>query len=167
MIRAGFVSVWGLLLAAPFFAASSDAAKLLSFTLDETQADVARVLGRPAATFEQGAYFVWQYFLIPGDTHDPSHILCFRRSDGKLVSVTRNSHEEQDVEALFPAGSWTVHLWPDKDKPQYGARSRRLGKDRVLVAMGSRKPGDPTRQLVLIRESAVPNFLPWLASAKQ
>lgn len=155
---------WGLLLAAPAFSANGDASGLLTFTLEETRTDVARMLGRPAATFDQGGYVVWHYYLIPGETHDPSHIVCFRQSDGRIVSVTRNAHDEENVEALFPAGSWTARSWPDEEKPQYGARTRRIGKDRILVAMGSRKAGEPTRQLILIRESAIPFFFPWLKS---
>lgn len=162
------ILIGALLIAAPCCAQSVDprttASYLLKFTLQEDPAEVRAKLGAPAQVADFGPrYFSWLYQIGIADHHDFSHTLCFSREDGKLISVTRTV-EEEIVEDLLPAAETTVHQWPSADKPQYGLRLRRLPGDRLLLAMGSTKPGQTTSQLILIRRSAIPFFFPWLAS---
>jgi hypothetical protein len=136
--------------------------ELLAFTLDETPADVATRLGAPAHTGAFGpGYFSWFYQIGVEDLHDFSHTLCFREPDRKLISITRDFAPEVDVDHLFPGASSEVHYWPDREKPQYRVRVRRLPGDRVLLAMGS-QAGQPCGQVILIRRSAVGLFFPWI-----
>jgi hypothetical protein len=160
--------IGALLIAAPCCAQSIDprttASYLLKFSLQENQAEVRARLGQPAQVADFGPnYFSWLYQIGIADHHDYSHTLCFSREDGKLLSVTRTL-EEEIVDDLFPAAETSVHHWPSAEKPQYGLRLRRLSGDRLLLAMGSTRPGQTTSQLILIRRSALPFFFPWLAS---
>lgn len=166
-----------LLVAAPCGAQSHDAhspasrsndprtaaSYLLKFTLQESATEVRARLGEPSQVADFGPnYFSWLFQIGIADHHDFSHTLCFSREGGKLISITRTL-EEEIVDDLFPAAETTVHHWPSAEKPQYGLRLRRLPGDRLLLALGSTRPGQTTSQLVLIRRSAVPFFFPWLS----
>ena len=102
----------------------------------------------------------WQY---ESDEHEEfSLTVVFRKSDGKLVSVTRNYEPERNVDALFPEAETTVHQF----NPQYGLRLRRLSGGRVLMAMGAPKRGQVTGQMVVMRESELRYFYPWVKVAE-
>jgi hypothetical protein len=135
---------------------------LLWFTLTETMPAVARALGAPkqVADFGNGLQS-WQYHLGAGDGHEPSHYLVFRRSDGRLLSVTRNFDPERKFDELFPLAQTTTRYLPGN--ASYGARVRRLSGGRVLLAMGSTKKGQPIGQLVLLREEDLAAQYPWVA----
>jgi len=162
---------WALLLAAPVFSQLPPAADpvvkegaIQWFTLAETRSEVAKQLGPPSLAAEFGKDFLsWQYRIGNVDHEEFSHQVVFRRSDGKLVSITRNYEEERNVDALFPDAETTVHSYPDEKKPEFRLRLRRLSGGRVLMAMGSAQKGKLTGQLVLMRESELPVFYPWLA----
>jgi hypothetical protein len=96
------------------------------------------------------------------DEHDFSHQLVFRKTDNQLISVTRNYEPERNVDQWFPPAETTVHFYPDANKPQYSVRLRHLSGGRILMAMGTSKAGDTTGQIVLIRESELRYFHPWL-----
>jgi hypothetical protein len=107
-------------------------------------------------------YISWFFRRGAEDQHNYGYILSFRRSDGKLVSVTRNFDPEAIVDHLFPHGGFVVRHWPSADKPQFGARVRSLPGRGLLLAMGSVEPGQPTGQLILIDRDVAPIFFPWL-----
>jgi len=137
------------------------------FTLSETRQQAAAILGPPAATTAFADDLEsWQYKRGGTDGHDYSHALVFRKSTGKLVSITRNWEPEQLVDAFFPPAETKVQLAPNTPTP-FGARVRRLSGGRLLVAMGSMKAGQPTGQLLLIAESEVRHFIPWLTTTSQ
>lgn len=154
------IGVW--LLATPLFGNKAD--HLLQFTLDETSAKVATMLGAPAQTGEAGpAHFSWYLQIDNADTHDHSHVLLFRNEDKKLVSITRNFDEPLNIDGLFPAESSRTYYFKSANQPAWPARVRELAGGRILIAMGVAKPGERTNQLMLIRRTALPQYLPWLA----
>ena len=107
-------------------------------------------------------------YSTPLNYHDFSHVLVFRKSTSKLVSVTRLYEEEQTVDEFFPPRETTVHQYPgdgtpDAAKAAFSLRLRRLSGGRLLIAMGSPKPGVPTGQLVLMDENELTTAYPWLA----
>ena len=171
-MRPAISFLWALLLAAPAFSqipAASDPAlrngEVQWFSMSETRAEVARMLGQPTFVAEFGRDFLsWQFRIGEFDHEDFSHQIVFRRSDVKLVSVTRNYEEQRNVDALFPESETTTHFYPDKDKPQFSLRLRHLSNGRLLMAMGTSRRGQTTGQLVLMRESELPFFYPWLAA---
>jgi hypothetical protein len=145
-----------------------DPAYLLKFTLEESPSEIVALMGPPTQTADFDVnYRVWQYQIAVEDNHDFSHTFCFRKSDGKLVSVTRSFGEERNVAALFPRDSRRIHHWPKAEKPQYSVMARELPGERILLAMGVSKPDQPTGQLLLIRRDAVRFFLPWLVPQLQ
>ena len=160
-----------LLAAAPLFCQSPSAAEpriekgaLVWFDLTETRERVGRAVGRPAMAGEFGGDFeTWQYRIGEIDHDEFSHQFVFRKSESALISVTRSYDTEQDVDALFPEAETEVHYYPGPAVPRYGLRLRRLSGGRLLMAMGSTKPGEPTMQLVLMREAELRYFYPWLA----
>ena len=143
--------------------------KLLWFSLLETPAQVEAALGKPAMAASSGSdHLSWQFRLGGIDHHDFSHVLVFRKSTSKLVSVTRLYEEEQTVDEFFPPRETTVHQYPgdgtpDAAKAAFSLRLRRLSGGRLLIAMGSPKPGVPTGQLVLMDENELTTAYPWLA----
>jgi hypothetical protein len=155
------VLLGALLIAAPVFSQDQD---LLGFLLNDTPAQVRQRLGRPVLVAPFGEFESWQYQVGVEDNHEFSHVLLFRVATGELVSVTRNWEQEQLVDELFPAAESKVYYYPDAGHPEYGVRVRRLTGGRVLIAMGSAKAGDPTGQIVAIRESELAHFHPWLAT---
>ncbi len=131
-------------------------------TLDETMEEVARALGRPALVAESGGGLVsWQFQLGEIDHHDFSHVLVFRGSDRKLLSVTRNYEPERNVEALFPVAEMRSYAVPGATG--YRMRVRKLPGGRLLMALSLAQAGAPVGQLVLMKETEVGRFYPWLA----
>jgi hypothetical protein len=165
-MRIGFILGAWLIAASPLFPQTHlSVSELLRFTLEESGQQLTRVLGQPLQVADAGpAHFTWYYQTDVLDKHDHSHLLMFRRSDGKLISVTRNFHLPTSVDALFPDAGSRTYYWPDREKPTWQVRVRPLSGDRLLIAMGVEKKGDPTTQIVVIRRSVLPAFLPWLAS---
>jgi hypothetical protein len=96
------------------------------------------------------------------DLHEHSHLLLFAKSDGKLLAVTRNFHVPVVVDALFPESKSRTHFWPSDTDRQWSVRLRRLGEDRLAIAMGAEKPGDKSTQVVILRRSVLTVLLPWL-----
>jgi len=137
-------------------------AELLDFTLEETPKEVAARLGAPAHSGAFGpGYFSWFYQIGTQDLHDFSHTLCFRASDRKLVSITRDFAPEISVDHLFPPAETRVHYWPDRQHGKFRARVRILSGGRVLLAMGS-EAGQTCGQVILIRSGALRIFFPWI-----
>jgi hypothetical protein len=134
------------------------------FLLSETKDNVRRQLGQPKdiATFPAD-FEAWQYEIGETREEESSHQLVFRKSTGQLISVTRNYEPERVVDEWFPPAETSVYLYPDKVHPRYGLRLRRLPGGRVLMAMGISAPGQKTGQIVLMRESEIRFFYPWLA----
>lgn len=161
---------WALLTAAPIFSQPpvwSDPRvskrDIRWFRLTENPLDVRNLLGQPSMVAEFGDYRSWQYKLGEGDHDDFSHTLVFRKSDGRLVSISRNYNPERNVDALFPAKSTSVSWRPVTGQPDFPMMVRRLSNGRVLIGVGISKPGQPTGQIVLIREDELSHFYPWLA----
>ncbi len=148
-----------LLLAAPVF---SQEENLLSFELNEKPAELTQRLGRPALIVPSGEFESWQYQIGIEDNHEFSHILLFRKSTGELLSLTRNWEHERNIDELFPPEQTKVYFYSDEQTPAYGVRVRRLSGGRILMAMGSAAPGQLAGQVVLIRESELHIFHPWL-----
>ena len=133
------------------------------FLLTESKDQVTRALGTPAMVADFGQDFQsWRYQIDNVDHDDFSHAVVFRKSDHSLVSVTRSYEPERNVDALFPEAKTTVHHYPDARNPQFSLRLRRLSGGRALMAMGSPRRGQTTGQLVLMRESELRYFYPWL-----
>jgi len=130
------------------------------FHLTEDRELVGKLLGKPVLVTESAkGVYSWQYQIDSSD-EDYSHYAVFRKSDGKLISVTRQYQPERNVDAFFPEAETVVCQY----QPTFGARVRRLSGGRLLIAMGSTKPGQKTGQLLLIRETEVANFYPWIAT---
>ena len=137
---------------------------LLQFSLDETPAAVAARMGPPRVTTDYQGFRSLQYQIDTLDNHDFSHAFVFD-SAGRLLSVTRNAEEPEEVDALLPLKETRTHYWPNADKPEYRVRVRTLPDGRYLIAMGVEKPGQKTTQLVLARREALEAFFPWVAEA--
>jgi hypothetical protein len=134
------------------------------FQLTEDREQVRRMLGKPVQVFESGKDFLaWQY-QIDSSNEDYSHYLVFRKSEGKLISITREYDPQRNVDFLFPEPETVACFFPDSNKPKYAVRARRLLGGRVLLAMGTSKPGQTTGQILLIRETELGNFYPWVAA---
>jgi len=155
-----------LLLAAPRVfpqSAPLQLTEILRFTLEESPQQIVRGMGRPVLVNDGDPNFrTWYYQTDTIDNHEHSHVLLFRQADQQLLSVTRNYHYPVQVEALFPAAKSTIHHWPDAKNPQLSVQVREYSGDRVLIAMGVAKPGQPTTQIIVIRRSALKIFFPWL-----
>ena len=162
--RLRLLSILGALLipAAPplFYAAAGQLPEMLTYTMDETPAQLGRRLGHPRQVSDLGdRYRTLQYQIDSHDAHEFSHIVCVRRADGRIASITRNYDDQRSVDDLFPPRSTSAIQWS-----QYSVRVRALGDGkRLLLAMGTSKPGDKTSQLILIRRDAVADLMPWLA----
>lgn len=151
-----------LLWAAPLF---SQMPELSGLQLNEAPGEVRKALGFPALVADLNPEFVsWQYQIGVADHDEFSHALVFRKSLNNLVSISRSFDIPINVEPMFPAGETTYHRYPKAGDAQLTVRLRRLTGDRLLMAMGSAKPGDPTTQLILIHRSVLSIFYPWLAA---
>jgi len=155
--------VW--LIAAPLLRAETPlaAAELLRYTLEETPAQLSRRLGPPVQIADADPRFItWFYQTDVADAHDHSHLLLFRKEDGKLAGVTRNFHIPVNVDALFPEAKSRTHYWPSDTDRQWSVRVRVLGDDRLAIAMGVKAAGQTTNQVIIARRSALRIWLPWL-----
>lgn len=157
------VLLGALLFAAPVFSQQDE---ILNFQLTETRAQVQQKMGHPALVSPFGEFESWQYQIGVEDNHEFSHILLFRVSTGELLSLTRNWEAERTVDELFPEAETQTYYYPDAEHREYGVRVRRVGGGRVLMAMGSAQAGQLTGQVVLIRESELSVFHPWLKLEK-
>ncbi len=167
MVPVALLFLGALLTAAPCFSNSDPEQRegaVIWFRLDETQDEIQRRFGSPHMAAEFGTDYVsWQYRIAAdADDHEHSHILVFRKSTRTLVSVTRAYEPERNVDEFFPPSDTSEHAFPDASAPRYRLRLRRLSGGRVLMAMGSAKPGEPTGQLVLMRRDVLRVFYPWL-----
>ncbi len=136
---------------------------LATFTLEETTADIRTRFGAPAASAVSGSELVTWVYHLDGDHHDPSHSLSFRKSDGRLVSVTRNFPAPVDLNNEFGAkAAMRVYYFPNREQRQWSAGVWTLEGGKLAIAMGIGKPGDATTQGLLIRRPAVRLLLPWL-----
>ena len=158
------VLAWSLRVSAQ--AGSVPGEEIVALTLDEDRAAIARKFGSPAEVDDtQPGFESWYLRGDAQDQHEFGLVFCFRKADGKLVSVTRNLDPERTVDVLFPDAQTVTQFWPAADAPQWGARVRTLDGDRVLLAIGSTAAGKPTGQLILMRRSALPIFFPWIVNA--
>ncbi len=154
-----------LLLAAPDFSQGPDPlinkGELHWFALTESPHQVAGLLGQPAAVANFGKDFLsWQYQIGAIDHHEFSHQLVFR--GGALISITRNYEPERKVDDLFPASRTLAYHYEEASRRVFSVRVQRLSQGRLLIAMGVSRPDQTTSQLVLIRETDVRYFYPWL-----
>lgn len=161
-----------LLLAAPVFsqhrmAASPDPQwgknhELVWVSMDDSKAKLAQVLGKPRMSAEFGVDFqTRQYQIADGDHDDFSHQLVFRKSTGKLVSITRNYEPQVNVSAFFPKKESATYKM--EGATPYNVLVRRMADGSLLLAPGLTKPDEPAGQLMLMRESELRHFYPWLA----
>lgn len=169
-MRHSVVLLGALLFTGPLFSEYRPAAdpriedgKILWFELTETKADVAKMLGQPRAAGDFANDFSsWQYQIDNLDHDDFSHQLVFRKSTGRLISVTRNYDPERNVDLFFPESETKTYYFPNEKKPEFSIRVRRLGNGRLIMAMGTSKPGQVTGQILLIQQSELPPVYPWL-----
>jgi hypothetical protein len=168
--------VGALLAAAPAFSQTVPAEPVSDgdvkwFRLVETESEVRSRLGQPMMVADFGQYRSWQYRLehpehegvhSDGCGTEFSYSLVFRRSDGKLVSVTRKYDPQENVDRLFPSNETVVRWFHSAGQPDFPVRVRRLAGGRVLMAFGVSKPGQSASQLVLMRESELRHFYSWL-----
>ena len=100
----------------------------------------------------------WQYQIADGDHDDFSHQLVFRKSTGKLVSITRNYEPQINVSAFFPKKDSATYKM--EGSPSYNVLLRRMNDGSLLLAPGLAKPDEPAGQLMLMRESELRHFYP-------
>src|SRR5262245_31923911 len=136
--------------------------KLVWFQLGETREEVSRIAGPPHRVATFGDFISWQYFIGEREDEEASHFLVFRKSDGRLLSVTRSFEHERDVAALFPATETAIHTFHGEHGEEYPVAVRKLDRGRLLLAMGFAKPADPVRQVTLIRADQLQYFHSWL-----
>ena len=158
-----------LLMAAPLFSQTDPllkdgAPEPAWFQLTEDGEQVSKLLGKPTNVAEFGKDFVSWQFQIGSGHDDFSHVAVFRKSEGKLISITREYEPESNVDGLFPPSQTTACFFPDAANPKFAVRVRRLSGGRLLMAMGTSKPGQKTGQLLLIRETELGNFYSWIAA---
>ena len=82
-------------LIALLFWVQSDSSKpgteLLGFDLNESRSEIISRLGQPDGVDDSSPnYISWFFKLGAQDEHNFNYVLCFRRSDRKLISITRN-----------------------------------------------------------------------------
>jgi len=164
-----FVLLGALLSAAPGFSqqalwsdprAGADGVKW--FELVEREAEIRKCLGQPAMVADFGKYRSWQYQIGEMEHDEFSHALVFRKSDGLLVSITRNYNPERRVDVFFPASETSVHWFRKPGQADFPMRVRKLPGGRVLIAVGTSGEGQSTGQLVLMRTAELHHFYPWL-----
>jgi hypothetical protein len=162
---------WGaLLLAAPVFAQDNGRPSVEPevkdgvfrwLRLSESRELLTEIFGPPRVTATFGDFVAWQYQFGGVDNHDFSHQLVFRRSTGRLVSITRSYEPDVEVDPFFPEAETRVYTFHGGPAP-FAARLRRLPGDLLLIAMGSANRGDRTGQLMLIQHQELRYFHPWL-----
>lgn len=164
------VTLGALLLAAPLFSQIPAAAEpriekgaLQWFLLTETRTEVRSKLGPPRIVAEFGEDFEsWQYQIGEVEEEEFSHLLVFRKSSQTLISIAWNVFPARSVDELFPEAETTLHQYPDAKRPEFSVRLRKLPGERVLLAMGSSKPGQKVGQLLLTKESELRRLYPWI-----
>jgi hypothetical protein len=135
---------------------------LLWFHLDESEDSIKNKMGEPAVVVDFGSFQSWQYQINALDKHAYSHSFVFRQSDQRLLSVTRTYEYGEIVDPLFPPKLTEVYRHVDGQGAAYAVRARRLSNQRWLIAFGTDQVGQPVSQLMLIRQQALRQFLPWL-----
>jgi len=134
------------------------------FLLTEGPDQIRKLVGAPRMAAPFGSdYLSWQYQTAECDHDDFSHQFVFSKSQGTLVSVTRNFESERLVDEFFPREATSICHFPDAKNPQYSIRVRRLSGGRLLIAPGRARAGQPAGQVVLMRESVLRTFYPWAA----
>ncbi len=130
------------------------------FNLTESKNEIRRALGPPLLAAAFGDDFEsWQYRFGEGVDHDEfTHYLVFRKSTGQLISVTRNDPEDPNVDPFFPRTRTETYCTSSTGAPPFCVRVRRLSGGRLLISTG---------QLVLIRQSELAHFYPWLSPKLQ
>jgi hypothetical protein len=130
----------------------------------ESESEVRGQLGQSHMVADFGIYRSWQYRFGEEIDHDDfSHALVFRKSDGKLVSVSRTYPEPRLADEWFPKNETAVHTLQVPGQIDFRVRVRRLAGGALLVAPGSGEWGKPVQQIVLIHESVLARFYPELA----
>lgn len=157
------VTLGALLLAAPAFSQE----QIVALTLNETRAEVAQAIGRPALVQQVGDLESWQYQIGVADHDDFSHAVLFRVSTGKLISAAQTFESPKQLDELFPVKETRVYHYPDAQHPQFSVRLRKLDGGRLLLALGSAKPSTPVTQIMMIRESELTHFYTWIADQMQ
>ena len=146
--------------AAPVFSEEDEMSHIL---LADTREKILKLFGPPKATAEFGKDFhSWQYQIGEGDHEDFSHQVVFRKSTGELVSFTRNYESPRKVHTFFPVAESNAYAFQEAGKPDYPMLVRRLPNGRLLLAIGISKPQQTTTQLVVMRQSELRFFYPWL-----
>ena len=135
---------------------------LVWVAMDASKQAISQRFGKPRMATEFGVDFqTWQYQIAEGDHDDASHQLVFRKSSNQLVSITRNYEPQQTVAAFFPESKSKAYR--TKGPTPFSILVRRLEDGSILLAPGISKPDEPAGQLMLIRESELRHFYPWLA----
>jgi hypothetical protein len=130
----------------------------------ESESEVRGQLGQSRMVADFGIYRSWQYRFGEELDHDEfSHALVFRKSDGKLVSVSRTYTEPRLADEWFPKKETAVHTLRVPGQIDFRVRVRRLPEGALLIAPGSGEWGRPVQQIVLIHESVLARFYPELA----
>ncbi|MEZ5403865.1 MAG: hypothetical protein R2729_29565 [Bryobacteraceae bacterium] len=158
-----------MFLAAPLFSQTAEAldpsvrnGTVQWVDLQETKDQIHRRAGAPAVMADFGAgYESWQFRIAGFDHHDYSHLLVFRRTNGKLLSITRVYEPERQVDEFFPPDGTRVFSTASNGV-DFKVRVRLLPGGRFLLAPGTAKPGDPASQIVLLGRDALRNFYPWI-----
>ncbi|MEO8597770.1 MAG: hypothetical protein ABI759_30900 [Candidatus Solibacter sp.] len=133
-----------------------------------SESEIRLQLGQPSMIGDFDGYRSWQYRIGEELDHDDfSHALVFRRSDGKLVSLSRTYTEPRLADAWFPHDQTVVHTLHASGQLDFQMRVRRLPAGTLLLAPGSGEWGKPVQQLVLIHESVLARFYPELAEQMQ
>lgn len=146
--------------AAPLFSEEDEMSRIL---LADTRGKILKLFGPPKAAVEFGEDFQsWQYQIGEGDHDDFSHQIVFRKSTGDLVSFTRNFANPRKVLAFFPVEKSKAYVFKDAGKPDYPMLVRSLTDGRLLLAVGISKPQQVTTQMVVMRQSELRYFYPWL-----
>ena len=147
--------------AAPLFSEEED--EMSRILLADTKEKILKLFGPPKAAVEFGEDFQsWQYQIGEGDHDDFTHQVVFRKSTGDLVSFTRNYESPRKVLAFFPVAESKAFAFIEAGKAAYPMLLRTLPDGRLLFASGISKPQQTTTQLVVMRQSELRYFYPWL-----
>lgn len=131
--------------------------------LADSKEKILKLFGPPKTATHFGNDFQsWQYQIGEGDHDDFSHQVVFRKSSGELVSFTRNYESPQKMLAFFPIAESKAYAYIEAGKPDYPMLVRSLPDGRLLLAVGISKPQQTTTQMVVMRQSELRYFYPWL-----
>jgi hypothetical protein len=169
-MRTIILTLGALLLAAPLFSQFSKwtdpriaDGRMEWFHLLESESEVRARLGQSPMMADFGAYRSWQYRIGEELDHDEfTHALVFRKTDGKLVSISRTYAPERNVDAFFPPEETKVCTLSNPGQADFSVRARPLPGGGVLMAIGSSQRGQPAGQIVLMHESELAHFYPWV-----